>query len=225
MMLKPGIKRFVAIPLVINTILFSIAIWFGYNSVNSVTETATNWLPGWLDWIVSIIWPIVIIAALVVIYYSFTIFANLMAAPFNSLLSAKIEQNLNGSNVEIDNSLAALTKIAARTIWSEIRKLLYQVKWLCLLLILSLIPGINLIAPFAWFYFAAWMLAINYVDYPMGNHDHYFSQVKQSLNKDRMTALGLGSGILLLTLIPGLNFFAMPVGVVSASIYHVNRET
>ena len=88
----------------------------------------------------------------------------------------------------------------------------------------SLIPGINLIAPFAWFCFAAWMLAINYVDYPMGNHDFYFANVKDSLKKDRMTALGLGSGILLLTLIPGLNFFAMPVGVVSASIYYVNKQ-
>jgi len=224
MMLKPGIKRYVAIPLAINIILFSIAIWFGYNTIHSFTETATNWLPNWLDWIVSIIWPLAIFAALIVLYYCFTLLGNLIAAPFNSLLSAKVEQNLNGGTEEIDNSISALTKIAGRTIWSEIRKLLYQLKWVCLLLILSLIPGINLIAPFAWFYFAAWMLAINYVDYPMGNHDLYFANVKETLNKDRATALGLGSGILLLTLIPGLNFFAMPVGVISASIYYVRKH-
>jgi len=224
MILKPGIKRFVAIPLAINIILFSTAIWFGYNTINSFTETATDWLPSWLDWIVSIIWPLVIIAALIIVYYCFTVLGNLIAAPFNSLLSAKIEQSLDGGVEEIEYTFSALTKIAGRTIWSEIRKLLYQLKWLCLLLILSLIPGINLIAPFAWFCFAAWMLAINYVDYPMGNHDFYFANVKDSLKKDRMTALGLGSGILLLTLIPGLNFFAMPVGVVSASIYYVNKQ-
>jgi len=216
---KPGVKRFVVIPLLVNIILFSIAIWYGYTTIGGLVDKATGWLPGWLDWLVSIVWPLVTIAALIVIYYTFTLLGNLIAAPFNSLLSTAIEKHLGGNDAGIDVTIATLPKIAGRTIWSEIRKLLYQFKWIVVLLILSVIPGLNLLAPFAWFYFGAWMLAINYVDYPMGNHDLYFSHVKLALKKDKITALGLGSGILLLTLIPGMNFLAMPIGVASGTAY------
>ncbi|MEZ5582290.1 MAG: hypothetical protein R3F37_05475 [Candidatus Competibacteraceae bacterium] len=38
------------------------------------------------------------------------------------------------------------------------------------LLVLFVIPGVNVIAPLLWLVFGAWMLALQYADYPMGNH-------------------------------------------------------
>ena len=57
----------------------------------------------------------------------------------------------------------------------------------------------------------------------MGNHDLYFTAVKTTLKADRVCALGFGLGLMLITLIPVVNFVAMPVGVVSASAYWVKR--
>ncbi len=219
LLLKPGVKRYVMIPLLINVALFSIALWYGYSVINDLVTRANNWLPSWLDWLTSIIWPLFALAALIVVYYSFTLLANLISAPFNSLLSASIERHLTGKQDDQPLTLAGVTSIAGRTIWSEIRKLLYQLKWLIILVPLSFIPGLNIIAPFLWFYFAAWMLSINYVDYPMGNRDLYFADVKRHLKTDRATALGLGTGILILTMIPVLNFLAMSVGVATGTAY------
>jgi len=221
---RPGVRRFVFVPFFINMMLFGSAIWFGYQSLARILDNVSRWLPGWLDWLVNLIWPLIILMVMIAIYYTFTLVANLIAAPFNSLLAEKIEDMLRGQPTGTGTGFAKIPEILGRTLWSEIRKLAYQVKWLIFLIILSFIPGLNLIAPFAWFYFSAWMLAVNYVDYPMGNHDMYFRDVKRQLKSDRMTALGIGTGLVLLTLIPGLNFLAMPAGVASGTLYWVKSE-
>ena len=221
---RPGARRFVAVPLLVNTLLFSGALWFGYRTLGAMLDRFATWLPSWLDWIVTVIWPLVVLMVIIAIYYTFTLVANFIAAPFNSLLAEKIETILRGSNTTPGFGFRKLPEIAGRTIWSETRKLLYQLKWLILLLIISLVPGLNVLAPFAWFYFGAWMLSVNYVDYPMGNHDLYFSEVKRKLKSNRATALGLGSGLMLLTLVPGLNFIAMPVGVAAGTRFWVENS-
>jgi CysZ protein len=91
------------------------------------------------------------------------------------------------------------------------------------LLLLLVIPGVNLFAPLAWALFGAWMLAIEYADYPMGNHDYYFAQEKALLAKHRPLALGFGGVLLVMTLVPVLNFLAMPVGVAGATALWVER--
>ena len=57
----------------------------------------------------------------------------------------------------------------------------------------------------------------------MGNHGLYFAEVKKTLKQDKPAALGLGAGIMLLTLVPGLNFLAMPTGVIGGTLYWVRR--
>ena len=85
------------------------------------------------------------------------------------------------------------------------------------LLILSIIPLFNLISPVAWFAFGAWMLALEYVDYPMGNHNYRFRQIKRFMHSKRSLAVGFGGGVTLMTAIPIVNLFAMPVAVAAAT--------
>jgi CysZ protein len=53
---------------------------------------------------------------------------------------------------------------------SELRKMSYFLLRAIPLLILFIIPGVNLVAPFLWIAFSAWFLALEYGDYPMANH-------------------------------------------------------
>ncbi|MGB5706828.1 MAG: sulfate transporter CysZ, partial [Arenicellales bacterium] len=199
------------------------AIWFGLRIFQTMLGSLVARVPAWLDWIQWLIWPLVVIMILIIVYYSFTVVANLIAAPFNSLLSERVEKLMDGQ-VDLETKRGeSITSMAMRTVWSELRKIIYQLKWLVGLLIISFIPGLNIVAPFAWIYFGAWTLAIEYVDYPMGNHGMFFAQVKQVLKQDRWRALGLGSGVMLLTLVPILNFVAMPIGVISGTLYSVKR--
>ena len=150
------------------------------------------------------------------VFYSFTLLANLIAAPFNSMLAARVEARLSGSTIR-DIDTEAFWKIMIRSSGAELIKMLYFIKWLIPLLVLTFIPVINIIAPFAWFIFAAWTFALEYTDYPLGNHGQLFKEVREYNRKNRIRALGFGSVVFVLTSIPFLNFLAMPVAVCGAT--------
>jgi len=213
LLFRPGVKRFVIIPFIINLGLFSLATKLLTDQLNTWVEKL---LPGWLSWLEWLIWPLFAIAMFLIVFYTFTVIANLIAAPFNSLLSARIEAMLTGKKSEDINS-DGFIKLMARTLKSEIQKVLYAVKWFIPLLIITFIPVINVAAPFLWILFAAWFFALEYNDYPLANRGHFFEEVKSYNRKNRMRALGLGSAVFIMTSIPVVNFFAMPVAVAGAT--------
>ena len=221
LLFKKGIKRFVLIPLSINIGVFAVAIWLGFTFVQRLISALSDNIPNWLHWIEWLIWPLVIIMGLVILYFTFTVVANLIAAPFNALLAERTEAILRGQTSKSNQGYSKIPSMITRTMWSEFRKILYQLKWIVGLLIISFIPGINLTAPILWILFGGWMLAVNYVDYPMGNHDFYFAEVKKKLKQDRSGAMGFGLIMMLITMIPIVNFIAMPLGVVSATNFWV----
>ena len=46
------------------------------------------------------------------------------------------------------------------------------------LLLLQFVPLLNVVAPVLLFLFGAWMFALEYLDYPMGNHGALFREVR-----------------------------------------------
>ena len=211
-----GVKRYVAIPALINIILFTGAIWYGYIKFDDLLE---QFLPSWLDWLEFLIWPIFFIAALVIVFFAFTLVANVFGAPFNGVLSEKIEEKINDENTSSDSKINYLDLLRGARIGlsNEFRKLFYIAIRAIPLLLIWLIPGINLFAPIVWFLFGAWLLAIEYLDYPMGNRDFTFKQQLALIKQHRFLCLGMGIGLMVMTIIPVLNFFAMPVGVAAAT--------
>lgn len=217
---RPGIRRYVLVPFLINLVLFGSAIGFGYAQFSNLLDWM---LPSWLDWARWILWPVFAITVLIVVFYTFTLVANLIGAPFNALLAEKLEASLTGRPLAETKGVSGHLANVGTALGNELRKLLYLAVWIIPLLILFLIPGVNAAAPFAWMAFSAWMLALEYADYPMGNHDMRFKDERGVLRQHRWMALGFGAGILLMTLVPVLNFLAMPVGVAGATAMWVER--
>lgn len=220
LLFKPGIKRFVVIPLIINIGLFSLAVKLLGEQVDSWLEQL---LPSWLGWLEWLIFPLFYAVIALIVFYSFTVIANLISAPFNSLLSARIEALLTHKKPEEVNA-DGMIKLIVRTLRSEIQKIFYAIKWFTPLLIITIIPGINIIAPFLWIVFAAWFFALEYNDYPLANRGQLFAEVKTYNQNNRMRSLGLGSAIFVLTSIPIINFFAMPVAVAGATKLTTNTN-
>lgn len=222
----PGLRRFVIVPLLVNVVLFGAAIWY----LATQFDTYMNWflpaLPSWLqwlEWLVWLVWPIFAIATALIVFYLFTPLANFIAAPFNSVLAEKIETHLTGKPLPGNKGLRFLINDTAKALWGELRKLVYMILWAIPLLILFLIPGVNLIAPFLWFIFTAWMLSLEYADYPMGNHNLDFRTERSVLRQQRPLALGFGAAVSIMTTIPIVNFLAMPVAVAGATAMWVDR--
>lgn len=224
LIVQPGLRRFVAIPLLVNTVLFAGLIWLGVHELEALTAWLEGQLPSSLSWLRWLLWPLFVITALLIVFYGFSVLANLIAAPFNGLLAERVEQHLTGRRPEQSTaSWQAVLKDLVPAILMELRKLLYGLLWAIPFLILFLIPVLNLAAPFLWLAFGAWMLVLEYADYPMGNHDLPFPEQRRRLGQQRLTSLGFGAAALLLTMIPVANFIAMPAAVAGATALWVQR--
>jgi CysZ protein len=216
---KPGIRPYVLIPLLINIVVFSLLVWFG---VDQFEQLMNRFLPNddsWLAWLRWLLWPLFTLAIVLVIFYTFTVIANLIAAPFNGLLAEKVERYLGGELATEPSSVKQMVKEVLPSISSELRKLFYFLLRAIPLLILFFIPVLNVAAPFLWLLFSAWFLAIEYGDYPMANHKLTFKQQHQRLKRARMTSLAFGGTLTAMMMVPLLNFVAMPAAVAGATVF------
>ncbi len=216
---KPGVRVYVIVPLLINLVLFAGLIWLGYSLFLPVVEWMMSMVPGFLDFLEWLIWIFFGVLAAVTVFFSFTPVANIIAAPFNALMSEKIELHLTGQAPSSDMASPDGVELDQ----SQLGKLLYILLWALGLFLVSLIPVINLIAPVLWVVFGSWLLSLEYFDYPMGNRDLSFDEEKRRLRERRGIALGFGGGIMVLTSIPVVNFITMPVAVAGATLLWVEQ--
>lgn len=225
---RPGIRRFVAIPLLVNVLVFGLGVWWSVGLIGRLIDywigVAVDWLPEWLSWLgavlTGVLWVLFALGALILVFYTFSAVANLIASPFNGVLAERVEADLTGSQATVE---MPLWREILLTPAQELRKLGYFALRALPLLLLFLIPGLNLVAPLVWGLFSAWMLALQYADYPMANHGMRLRDQRALLRADRALVLGFGAGVLILTMIPGLNFLAMPAAVIGATQLWVER--
>jgi CysZ protein len=219
---KPGVRLYVIIPLSINIILFAALIVFGVEYFNQLSEQYMPQLPDWLQWLYWLIWPMYIAAMLLIAFYTFSLLANLIAAPFNGLLSEAVEHHLTGEKPPESGWKQMLIDFVPDMI-NELKKIIYFVAWAIPFLVLFLVPVLQLAAPLLWIVFTSWMLAMQYTDYPMANYKIRLTEVRQRLGEKRMTSLGFGGMTMLVTMIPIGNFIVMPAAVAGATIYWVEK--
>ncbi len=219
---KPGLKRFVAIPVIINVLLF-VGLFF---LLKYFTALFNHWfegfLPHWLHWLSAIIWVLFFLSFLMIFTYTFVALTNIIAAPFNGLLAEKVEFYLTGKLNEQPQGFAANIKAIPRSIGRQLAILGYYLPRALLLLVLFLVPVVHFVVPFLWFLFNAWFMALTYIDYPTDNHRIDLRTARQWLDERRFVSYGFGISVLLITMIPVLNFFVVPAAVAGATKFWVD---
>ncbi len=138
LMWRPGIRRFTLIPLAINITLFGLGTW---GAVHYAHQWLDGLLPRWLDWLSGLILPLLFVSLMLVAYFSFTMIANFIAAPFNALLAQKLEMQLTGLPTPEDTT--PLWQLTRKSLAAEWRKLTYSILWAMPLVIVSLVPVVN----------------------------------------------------------------------------------
>lgn len=223
LLFKPGIRVYVILPLFINVLVFAGFLWLGANQAQALIDwllpTGDAWYWALLR---GVLWVVFALAALFVLYFGFTLVANLIGAPFNGLLAEKVEQHLTGRPAS-DGGLIKALRETVPSILSELRKFAYYLLWAIPLLVLFIVPVLNLAAPFLWTLFMAWMLSIEYGDYPMSNHGLRFKEARARLAQNRALAFGFGAMTLGATVVPLVNFLVMPAAVAGATAMWVER--
>lgn len=219
----PGIRKFVIIPLCVNVILFSAAFSYLIVKLQQWFAIMDDWLPSWLNWLEWLLWPLAIISIVVAFSFIFAAVANWLAAPFNGMLAEKVEQYLTGEPLT-DNGWLDLIKDLPRLLLREWKKLLYYLPRALLCLVFFFIPLFGqTLAPFVWFIFSAWMMAIQYLDYPFDNHKIPFSTMRQALAGRFTESMSFGIMAMLFTMIPVVNLLVMPVAICGATALWVEN--
>lgn len=221
--MTPGLRRYVLFPLLINFLLIGGALIFVFNQMDDWINTLVGSLPGFLDWISYLLWPLISLVVMVVSMYYFSTLANIIAAPFSGLLAEKVEEKLLGIKTQ-NQGLTSFLKDIPRILAREWRKLLYTLPKMLGLFVLLLIPALGqTIGPFAWFIFSAWMFSIQYCDYPFDNNKVDFMSMRNQLKRKKSCAYSFGILVTIFTSIPFINLFVMPIAVCGATAMWVSE--
>ena len=169
-----------------------------------MSATPGNWAPG-------------ILTALgggLLLYLAFSslnLLIQLVASPFNDLLSEKTEQALGEPRYE--TSLGTILKV----FWLDLRKTLLAVSLYLALSILAFIPGLALLCIPGF----AMIQAFGYLTYPQSRRKHGVRKSITWMFQNPFRSLGLGVACLVLFAIPVINLFALPLCVMAGTlVYH-----
>ncbi|MGR1221012.1 sulfate transporter CysZ [Metapseudomonas otitidis] len=223
LILRPGLRLFVLLPLTLNLLLFIAMIGFAMREFSGWVDAFMPSLPDWASFLEYLIWPLFVALVVLLVFFSFTMIANIIAAPFNGFLAEKVEVVVRGQDDFPPFSWAELVAMVPRTIGRELRKLGYFLPRAAGLLILSFIPVVNLVSTPLWFVFGIWMMAVQYIDYPADNHKLGWNEMLAWLREKRWQSLGFGGSVYLALLIPFVNIVMMPAAVAGATLFWVRE--
>jgi len=215
-----GIRRFVLVPLTVNLLLFSVAFYFMFLQLEHYIGLILAWLPEMLSWLSYVIWPVSVLFLLVFFSFIFSSVANWIAAPFNGLLSEKMEAMLSGKSAPGGGALD-IVKDIPRTLGREWCKLKYYLpRAIGFLLLYWILPVIGQVL---WFMFLAWMMAVQYKDYPFDNHKIPFGEMRTALKQHQGMSYSFGIMAALFSMIPLVNLIVMPVAICGATALWVDH--
>lgn len=223
LILRPGLRLFVLLPLTVNLLLFTALLGLAFQQFGFWVDALMPTLPQWLAFLEYLLWPLFVVLVLLILFFGFTLLANLIAAPFNGFLAEKVEAVVRGRDDAPAFHWSELLAMIPRTLGRELRKLGYFLPRVLGLLVLSLIPGLNLIAAPLWLLLGVWMMAVQYIDYPADNHQMSWQDMLAWLREKRWQSLGFGAATYAALLVPGLNILLMPAAVAGATVFWVRE--
>lgn len=223
LVLSPGLRLFVILPLTVNVLLFFGLVWLAIRQFGIWVDAFMPSLPDWLGFLEYVLWPLFVALVVLMVFFTFTLLANIIAAPFNGFLAEKVEVVVRGNDASPPFSWTELLAMLPRTLGRELRKLAYFAPRALALLVLSFIPVLNLAAAPLWLLFGVWMMAVQYIDYPADNNKLSWAEMMAWLRQRRWQSLGFGAVTYAALLVPVLNLLVMPAAVAGATLFWVRE--
>ena len=184
----------------------------------------TTFIPNWASWLQWLLWPLFGLSFLLLIFFSFTLIANLIGAPFYGLLAEKVAIALTGQTKITDVKTSSWPADSVKAIKSELNRQGYFLVRAVPLLILFVIPTLNLLAPFLWLIFSAWFLALEYLSYPFENRGLFFSEQRRISRKSPLSVTTFGGLVVLALTVPILNMIIPPAAVAGATAFTLGQR-
>lgn len=218
----PRLWRYVLVPFLINLLVFSLSVYFG---LDFFSQTVVGMIPtgeAWY-WVVLyyLAWVLAVLLTMLLVFFTFTVVGNLIASPFNELLSERTEEVVMGRAKGESFSFAGI----GRVMLDEGKKMAVFIMLMLLLLLLNLVPGFGtLVYSVLSFLLTVFFLVIEYTGYVFGRKGQRFKDQRQFIRGCRFKAFGFGVGVLCLLAIPLLQFFCIPFAVIGATLFWCDTQ-
>ena len=217
---KPGLLRFLAVPFLINLLVFSVTVYFGLDLFQGMLAAYAPSSEVWYGVLLYYLaWTVALLLTTVVVFFSFTVIGNLIASPFNELLSERTEALISGTQDGESFSLQRFWKESRYAVFVEIKKLAVFVFCMVLLFGINFIPGIGsliyaVLAPA----FTLFFLVVEYMAFVLMRKQLSFSEQRRYIFKHPILMLGYACGVFCMLAIPFIQFFCIPLAVVGATL-------
>jgi CysZ protein len=218
----PRLLRFIAIPFAINTLVFSGALYLGLHFFEHI---ATAFIPHGDAWywvmLSYLFWGLAVLLTAVLVFFSFTVVGNLIASPFNDMLSERTEELITGRCREESFSFAGFWHDTRRTLGVEIRKLTLFVLGMVVLLGLNLLPVVgSLLYSILSVVWTIFFLVVEYLGFVFARKRLSFGAQRRFVLARPALMAGFGTGVLVILAIPLLQLLCIPVAVVGATLLY-----
>jgi len=217
---KPSLLRYLIVPFFINLLVFTTTVYFGVDLFQGLLETYAPSTSVWYGIILYYLaWMVAFLLTSVGVFFSFTVIGNLIASPFNELLSERAEMIITNAHDDSKFSLTQFVKESHNAIIVEIKKLTLFVIGMGLLLLINFIPGIGsliyaVLAPALTLTF----LAIEYMAFVLMRKQMTFAAQRRYVFNHPIMMFGFACGVFLMLMIPFVQFFSIPLAVVGATM-------
>lgn len=217
---KPGMIRYLLIPFCINLIVFSLTVYFGLDLFDHMLEVYAPGTDAWYGMVIYYLaWSLALILTTVVVFFTFTVVGNLIASPFNELLSEKTEALQTGQLVDAPFKLKKFMTDAWFAIAVELKKLAIFISCMLVLLLINLLPGVGsmiyaVLAPLLTLFF----LVVEYMAFVLMRKQMSFSEQRRYIFQHPIMMLGFACSLFCLLAIPFVQFFCIPLAVVGATL-------
>lgn len=218
MLVQPGLRRFVVIPLIANVAVFVLIAGSLYQLMSGLYIDITGEITGTLSFLTWIVTPIIWLVGTLLSGYLSIFLVLFLTSPFHGLLAEKVEEQVTGEAIPNETSVIQVALSVPRGFLRELQKLFHYLPMALLVVVISVLPGINVIAPFLWILLGAWMMSLQFIDYPMDNHRLSFSEVREACSARRGTSIGFGFIVAFVSGIPIVNLALIPAAVAGATL-------
>lgn len=183
-----------------------------------------DWIPNptTAGWVGKIITAVFIIFMFLVMSWTFILVSGLISAPFNSLLSSRIEEKLTGNlpSTDTQKTFKGLIKDLGITFLNEAKKMVFIIILTALAFLLNLFP---LFYPVGIFLLAL-VLSIQFIDYSWSRHEMNFGQCVGDLFRNILSYGGYGLVFLVLITIPLINALVPAVATSFFTVLWLKRQ-
>lgn len=209
-----GVPALLVIPFGITLIVYGAVLALTLppllDMLSTLTTSWPQWVADWFGWLIVVLkWLLGALLVLLAGWFG-VMLASIIAGPFYGQIAGKVEMRLTGRRPSVERGFGS--EFAA-SLGRELGKLAWSLPRLLALLLLSVIPGLNLVSAPLSLLVGAWIMAVQFADFAPENRGLSFREARDVLSERQALVLGFGLPTALGIGIPFLNLLFAPAAV------------